>query len=229
VGKKIVIFGGGLNPPGMHHFRLVFDLLRLGFEVVIVPSGNRRPDKLIVEISPEDRIELMKLGFKFFLDSGVVRLDLHDLERGVFSRTHELQERYATLGEIWHLVGADWIIGGRFSGSRIQLEWFQGREIWGKYNFLVSKREGYDLIPEDLPPRCQLVTGRISGSSTEIRERITRGQPITGLVVPEVEKYILEHGLFLPKGKGHEEKDPANSGGKRCVGQESTLPSLRHF
>lgn len=199
--KKIVIFGGGFDPPGIHHLQIVFDLLRLGFEVIIVPSGSNRPDKIIAHVDSEDRIELMKLGFKFFLGSGVVRLDLFDLERGVFTRTHELQERYESFGELWHLVGADWIIGGRCGCSRIQLEWIQGREIWEKYNLMISGRCGYDLINADLPPKHQLIASRVSGSSTEIRERRARGQSITGLVPPEEERYILERGLYLPKGE----------------------------
>lgn len=199
--RKIVIFGGGFNPPGIHHLQIVFDLLRLGFEVIIVPSGNLRPDKMIIEISPEQRIELMKLGFKFFLGSDVVRLDLSDLEKGIFTRTHELQARYEHLGELWHYVGADWIIGGRIGCSRIQLEWVYGQEIWKTYNLMISKRDGFDLIPEDFPPRHQLIASCVPGSSTEIREKIARGESITGLVPPEEEKYILENGLYLPKGE----------------------------
>jgi NAD+ kinase len=212
MGRELVIFGGGFNPPGIHHLWLVFELLKLGYEVIIVPSGSHRPDKLIVDVSPEDRIELMKLGFSFFLGSGVVRIDLSDLERGVFTRTHELQERYESLGNLWHLVGADWIIGGRIDCSRIQLEWFQGREIWKTYNLMISKRDGYELIPEDLPPKRRLIGPRFSGSSTEIREKRSRGESITGLVPPEEEKYILERGLYLPKGMANEKKDIAGCG-----------------
>jgi nicotinic acid mononucleotide adenylyltransferase len=201
VDKEIVLFGGGFNPPGIHHLQIVFNLLRMGFEVIIVPSGSHRPDKLIVDISPEDRIELMKLGFKFFLGSGIVHLDLFDLENGVFTRTHELQARYESFGELWHLVGPDWIIGGRMGCSRIQLEWFQGRDIWNSYNLMISKRDGYKLIPEDLPPRHRLIGPRVSGSSTEIREKIARGESINGLVPPEEERYILDRGLYLPKGE----------------------------
>jgi NAD+ kinase len=212
VRRKIVVFGGGFNPPGIHHLQIVFDLLRIGFEVIIVPSGNLRPDKMIIEISPEQRIELMKLGFRFFLGSGVVRLDLSDLENGVFTRTHELQARYEHLGELWHYVGADWIIGGRCGCSRIQLEWFQGREIWKTYNLMISKRDGFDLIPEDCPPKHRFISSRVPGSSTEIRERRAHGKSITGLVPPEEEKYILKNGLYLPKGKVNEEKDIAGRG-----------------
>lgn len=200
VKRKVVIFGGGFDPPGIHHLQIIFDLLRLGFEVVIVPSGSNRPDKIIAHMSSENRIELMRLGFKFFLGSGVVHLDLFDLEKGVFTRTHELQARYESFGDIWHLVGADWIIGGRCGCSRIQLEWFQGREIWEKYNLMISERCGYELIPEDLPPKYQFIASRLSGSSTEIRERRARGESITGLVPPEEEQYILKNGLYRPKG-----------------------------
>ena len=53
----------------------------------------------------------------------------------------------------------------------------------------------------DETPRVFLVDARTpSVSSTEIRRRASAGEPLAGLVPPEVERYIGRHGLY--KGSG---------------------------
>ena len=199
--EKIAIFGGGFNPPGIHHVYMVYALLQDEFDVIIVPSGNLRPDKIVDDIATTHRIRLMQLGFKIFLGSDVVRLDLSDLEKQVFTPTHNLQACYEAEGEVWHAVGADWIIGGGCGKSRIQLEWEKGREIWSKLNFVVFEREGYFIAPQDLPPHSYLTSSLSDGSSSEIRKLIASGRRFEHLVMPDVAEYIKEHGLYLPKGE----------------------------
>lgn len=199
--KRIAIFGGGFNPPGLHHVYILHALLQEEFDIAIVPSGNSRPDKTIADIGLIHRIRLLELGFKFFLGNDIVQLDLFDLENDVFTRTHDLQARYETEGEVWHAVGADWVVDGRLGESRIQLEWQKGQEIWENFNFAVFEREGYRIMSGDLPPKSCLMSSLKEGSSSEIRERIANGKPISHLLMPDVADYIREHQLYLRKGE----------------------------
>lgn len=199
--KRIAIFGGGFNPPGLHHVYMLYTLLQEEFDIAVIPSGNSRPDKAIVDVELYHRIRLIELGFKIFLGNDIVQLDLFDLENSVFTRTHELQERYETKGEVWHVVGADWVVGGRFGGSLVQLEWQKGQEIWKNFNFSVFEREGYRIMPGDLPPKSHLMSSLKEGSSSEIRERIAGGKPFDHLVMPDVAEYIREHQLYLQEGE----------------------------
>ena len=51
-----------------------------------------------------------------------VEVDLFDLEQSTFTRTHALQDRYASRGKLWHVVGTELIArggAGRFFDSSI--------------------------------------------------------------------------------------------------------------
>ena len=55
---------------------------------------------------------------------------------------------------------------------------------------IESFREKYgaDITVMEMPP--------VDASSTNIRNLIKEGKPITGLVPPGVEEYIIEHQLY---------------------------------
>jgi NAD+ kinase len=192
--KRIAIFGGGFNPPGVHHRALIPTLLANYDAVLIVPSGDGRPDKPgIVRTPTQDRLAMVNLGYGNI--SPRVLIDDTDLTKGVYTRCWELQERYSRFGEIWHAIGTDLIEGGAEGKSEIH-GWYRGQEIWREFNFAVFGRPGHPCRNEDLPPRSQLFQAVKDGSSTEIRRRVAAGESIKGLVSFEVESYILAHGLY---------------------------------
>ena len=50
---------------------------------------------------------------------------------------------------------------------------------------------------EALGARCRVIRlDPLVISSTQVRERITKGEALDGLVPPQVEQYIQEHGLY---------------------------------
>ncbi len=194
--KNIVLFGGSFNPPGRHHRRIAEALLRQFDEVIVVPCGPR-PDKLTInDVEPIFRATLVSIGF-----AGLprVEVDLFDLEQAAFTRTHELDARYAARGEVWHLVGGDAVAGGGAGRSFIHRVWHEGPRLWETLRFAVAAREAADLVLEtgDLPPRHQFVDLPASpGASSTIRENIFRREPFAHLVTPEVAAYIDRYGLY---------------------------------
>ena len=111
---RIAIYGGSFNPPGRHHRAVVEVLAREFDEVRVIPCGPR-PDKAVTGLLPPVyRAALADLAF-----GGMPRVvvDLFDLEQDTFTRNWDLQQRYAPLGEVWHVVGTDLVEGGR-GGSR---------------------------------------------------------------------------------------------------------------
>jgi NAD kinase len=122
-------------------------------------------------------------------------VELFDLEASTFTRTHELEKRFAAEGRVWHVVGGDLLQGGREGKSPIQAMWWHGAELWENSRFAVMQREDYPLDPADLPPHHKLFEGYI-GSSSAIRDKVFRHESIHGLVTPEVERYIERHCLY---------------------------------
>ncbi len=191
--KSIAVFGGSFNPPGVHH-RAIAQLLASHFDVVrIVPCGPR-PDKPVTnDVSPVHRSTMAEYTFKGLAG---VELDLFDLEKDSFTRTWQMEERFKSDGEIWHVVGTDLLKGGAQGKSVIQREWARGNEIWNRLRFVVIQRPPDTLDQDDLPPHSVLFETVADGSSSSIRHRIFRGQSIDGMVIPQVAAYIERHHLY---------------------------------
>ncbi len=191
--RRVVIFGGSFNPPGEHHRRIARELAARFDEVVIVPCGPR-PDKDVTnDTAPVFRAAMADMAF-----SGMERVtvELFDLEHRVFTRTHELVERYADRGEVWIVVGSDLILGGGRGESQIQREWERGVELWEGVRFAVLERPGFPCLREDLPPQYEEVPVAENGSSTEIRSRLRDYRSIEGMVPESIRAYIHRYGLY---------------------------------
>lgn len=95
--------------------------------------------------------------------------------------------------------------------------WKRFPEVLDLANFVVVSRPGHriDALPERLPDlagRMRPVTGAVASagsplifllqaatpevSSTVVRDRLRRGEPITGMVPPLVESHIRQHSLY---------------------------------
>ncbi len=191
--RKICVFGGSFNPPGMHHRTIARQLAEHFDEVVVVPCGPR-PDKPVVEdVPPMHRAAMADMTFRG-LDK--VRVDLFDLEASTFSRAFELEERYASHAEVWHVVGGDLLARGADGRPVIRGEWARGSDIWQSLRFAVVHRPGYPFDADDLPPRARVFDNRAAGSSSDIRHRIFERRSIAGLAPPEVVTYIERHKLY---------------------------------
>jgi NAD kinase/nicotinic acid mononucleotide adenylyltransferase len=193
--KRIAVFGGSFNPPGLHHRHLAAELTRHFDEVIIVPCGPR-PDKPTTnDVDPVHRAIMNDTAFR-----GIdrVRLELFDLEHMTFTRTHELDELFSREGEVWHVVGSDLVRGGRDGESFVHRVWDNGAELWGRLRFAVVPRRGFEHEPGDLPPNSVVVPveADLDGSGFLVREKAFRREKLDGLVTPEVASYIDRYRLY---------------------------------
>ena len=191
--ERIALYGGSFNPPGIHHRKIVETLSRRFDKVLVVPCGPR-PDKPTTSIVPPVyRAALADLTF-----GGLPRvlLDLSDLEQATFTRSHALETRYSSLGEVWHVVGVDIIKGGAKGESEIHRIWEQGQRLWNEGRFAVLTRPGHRFDPSDMPPNSVAIDVQVPGSSTEIRELIQRDEPVDHLLPPRSLAYIQRYGLY---------------------------------
>lgn len=191
--STLAVFGGAFNPPGLHH-RAIAEVLGRHFDrVVVVPSGPRPDKPSMQDVETIHRAAMADLAFRGLSN---VRVDLFDLEGGTFTRTHDLEIRYAAEGEVWHVVGSDLVRHGGAGRSFIQARWFRGEELWRELRFAVFTRPGHPLAPDDLPPRNRVFDLNDDGSSATVRERLFRHEPVGGCLDERVAEYIDRYGLY---------------------------------
>lgn len=195
--ERIAIYGGSFNPPGKHHHQIVEGLAQRFDKVIVFPCGYRKDKVSVGEVELSHRKNLVSLTF-----SGMekVEIDFFDLDKEIFTPTHLLEERFSNLfpeAQIWHIIGADILVGGRDRNSEIHRVWEHGDEIWKNLNFLVIARLGYEIGREDLPVLAKVIEMEgVYGSGTMIRALIHDGKPIGNLVSEEVEDYIKKKNLY---------------------------------
>jgi nicotinate-nucleotide adenylyltransferase len=178
---KIGIFGGSFNPPHLSHVTVCTSTLALTDvdEVWVVPCFRHAFGKPLASF--EHRLRMCELAF-----GDLRRLRVSDVERqmGGTSFTVQTLERLmrdnpgARLGLI---VGADAV--------RDRESWYQFERVVELAELIVFGRVGVPLEGASLPspPEC---------SSTDIRGRIVRGEPISQLVPRAVVEYIDDNGLY---------------------------------
>lgn len=190
---RIALFGGSFNPPGLHHRHIAERLARDFDTVLIIPCGPRGDKATTNLLPPVFRAALADMAFEGLAN---VEVDLFDLEQDRFTRSHELDRRYAARGEVWHVVGVDLIQGGSQGQSQIQLSWEQGGTLWAHARFAVLRRHGYDFNTADLPPHSQVIDIDVPGASSDIRDRLARGKDVSDQVAPRPLAYIQRYGLY---------------------------------
>ena len=202
----IALFGGSFNPVHFGHLILARDVLEtLGLEKIVFVPAYLQPLKGELFIPPDIRLKLLKVSIK-----GEERFEVWDYEirKGGVSYTVEtLREFHRLYGEKpIFVMGADAFNSFYF--------WKEPEEILKLARILVLLRPGYRLNLEEVLSklgvtlRCVTVEygeefslsddvdllvfkGRaIEISSTEIRNRLKSGRPISYLLPEEAEEIL---------------------------------------
>ena len=188
------LLGGAFDPPHRGHVALARAAIeRFGLDrLVVVVTGD--PPHKDVETDAETRFRLAEAAFA---DIPGVEISRHELERAGPSYTVDTA-RWAEgdWGDVVFLVGAD-----EFADF---LGWKEPDEILEHVRLGVATRPGYprERLDEVLtglrrPERVELFEiPSVDVSSTEIRRRAARGEPIDDLVPGGVERLVVEHGVY---------------------------------
>lgn len=178
---KIGIFGGSFDPPHLSHLSVCESTLSLTDidELMVIPCYEHAFGK--VSTSFQHRLRMCEIAF---CEMGRVRIS--DVER-------ELGGRSFTVNTIEHLcrtmpetefalvIGADAYLDRN--------GWRDFDQITQLAELIVFGRHGVGLDRPVLPAPPPL-------SSTEIRNKLARGEEIAHLVSRGVLEYIEEHGLY---------------------------------
>lgn len=203
---KIGIYGGTFNPPHLGHItaaRAVFELLGLD-QLLLIPAGLP-PHKTLPAGSPTQaqRLEMTRLaGEQLGLGGKVKTLDieLHREGRSFTSNTlAQLKAQYPD-DELWLLMGTDMFLTLQAWHAPEEILSLAGVAAFGRTEedteelFAVQREYLYKTYPQ---ARIFTLTvpGVVDISSTELRERLAKGEGAS-LLAPAVYGYILREGLY---------------------------------
>lgn len=192
---RIALYCSTFDPPTRFHRDEVQRLLAAGFdEVVIHPRGPNSAQDEHQHASPLNRAAMVTLGFRGLPN---VTVDYEDISHHRSTSPLELEARYSSGGEVWHVVHHKLLEPGATGGPRIQTLWRDGQKLWNQGRFVVLGTDAESANAAVLPPKTWYVDCPEHPASAEVRDRAYRRQPIGDFVVPLVERYIARHQLFL--------------------------------
>lgn len=197
------VIGGTFDPPHIGHLILAeFARAELGLSEVVFIPASEPPHKTEQEVLPvEHRLAMVRLAIAtnpHFVLSKI------DIERPGPNYTVEtlqlLRQRWGETVEIFFIMGLDSLVDFP--------TWYQPEQIIRLCRLAVMARPGYQVDMAALERAVPGISDRlvfipaplIGISSTNIKERVRRGETIKYLVPHAVEIYIHDHHLYLDQG-----------------------------
>ena len=187
---RVGVLGGTFDPFHNGHLEIAQSLRDSGIvDVVMVVPANDPWQKSCVATANQ-RLEMARRGV-----AGHAGIEVSDIDivRGGPTYTVDTLSDVATLhpqSDVAFIVGSDAAAG--LPG------WHRADELRAGATFIVVTRpgapppqldaEGYDLNLLQIPP--------VDVSSSAIRERVSKGLALTGLVPSTVAEYIMTQGLY---------------------------------
>ena len=199
---RIGIFGGTFDPPHAGHKKYADEVRsKLSLDRLIVIPTAVPPHKMREDASSaQDRLNMLRLLFSD--DSGVQVSDM-EITRGGKSYTYEtvtlLREQYPD-DELIFILGSDMLLSFHlWRNPDIILEKVRICAVTRSDGLDEEKLAAYtnEYFPDKKDRFIICDFDPIELSSTEIRRRVKSGEPIAGLVAPQVADYIKEKELYL--------------------------------
>jgi nicotinate-nucleotide adenylyltransferase len=186
--RKIGIFGGTFDPPHNGHLLMASEVLHhLDLDEVWFLPNQIPPHKQGEAFSDSShRIEMLKLAIE---SNPFFKLQLIEMERQGPSYTYDtmvlLRDKYPD-HQFYFIIGADMV--------EYLPKWYKIDELVDIVQFTGVKRIGFHM---ETPYPVKFVdVPEFEVSSTMIRERVDKHEPINYLIPEKVRSYIEENGLY---------------------------------
>ena len=210
---RLGLLGGTFDPIHTGHL-LIAEVARHALsldQVIFVPAGDP-PHKGESVTAAEHRYAMVLVATADHPAFQVTRREI-EREGPSYSLTtiREYREELGETGGLYFLTGADALLEIR--------TWYRWQEVLRACRFAALARPGFDsaalldLLPPELREQVELLhTPGFDISSTDIRERVRRGDPIRYLVPAPVESYIRKHGLYPepPQTENRDTPEPSS-------------------
>ncbi len=182
------ILGGAFNPIHNGHLYIAKEVIKqeIAREVIFMPNGNHPLKKTSLLLPYEQRYHLVELALE---NQSVFRISNLDSPQYGVNYTYNLIQRISKdtpLSQFTFLIGYDNALN--FS------QWYQPEWLLEKVNFTVVSRTTSTPDANYLDKRFRLL--KISPydiSSSEIRDKLEKGQDISGLVPPQILAHLLQY------------------------------------
>ena len=193
---RIGIFGGSFDPIHSAHLEIAEQVIgELHLDKLILMVAGISPNKPNAEAAPA----WMRLEMARIAAGGIPGLEVCDWETArdgmnYSAETLEALEKEYPGAEFFLIVGGD-----KVSGLK---GWYRFEDIIARAKIAVICRKGTDtadLTEEQTEDLLYLPISARDISSTEIRQRLAAGRPITGMVPRDVEDFIYEQGVYFPR------------------------------
>lgn len=177
--NKIALFGGSFNPPHQGHFAVLKELIQNpNFdEVWLIPVFSHAFGKDLVNF--DVRLDLLQLLAN---EVGSHKIKISAIERDLGKTPN------TTFDTLTHLKKQnpdfDFVIVVGTDAKNDLPRWHRYEELKKIADFHFVARKGYEtsILPEV--------------SSSEIRERLRKGEDITGLTTSKIQDYLIKNQVF---------------------------------
>ena len=198
---RTAMFGGSFNPIHNGHIDIAAEVReKYSLDRVLFMVANDPPHKKIADgVKADVRYEMTRLALENHGDLEPCDLELKRQGKSYTVDTLEILHEMYPEDRIFCIVGADMLLSID--------TWHNAPELLKRAEFIAVGRpdSGGEAAMNEKVKALEADYGAkvyISGimgpdiSSTEIRRRVCAGEDISMLVPPDVEKYILENGLY---------------------------------
>ena len=197
---RIGIYGGTFSPPHNGHLRAAKAFMeQMWLDILyVIPTAQPPHKELDGVISARDRLNMCRLAFEGM--EGVCVSDM-EIARGGKSYTVEtLRELSGEDRRLFFLLGTDMLL--------TLDRWREPEEIFKLCYPVYVRRESDATLDKPIIEKIaeyhekfgkvvrKIQTEPILLSSSEIRERMERGESVSGLLPETVERYIRDNHLY---------------------------------
>lgn len=198
--SRVVVYGGSFNPIHMGHIQLAqyfLDTLKPD-KFLVIPDRIPPHKSNSNMVSANDRINMCNLAFERFKNVQVSDIEIKRKGKSYTIYTlYQLNEIYPN-AQIFLIMGADMFLTLH--------TWKDYREIINRAVICTVPRDEKNVAGLIAYSKTSIVEGirciisdsmMMRISSSQIRENIKNGKPITNLVSTKTRDYIFKNGLYL--------------------------------
>lgn len=202
--SRIGILGGTFDPIHVGHLIMAsYAAYDLRLDQVLVMPAQSPPHKLGMSITPAaDRVAMIRLAIETDPRLHLSTLDLTSREPSYTATLLKRVQVEHPGDDLVFIIGAD--------SLRDFPTWYRPDLILQRAEIAVARRPGVEIDEtmlsafSGLRERTTLFPSPlIDISSTDIRQRVRDGAPVTWLVPPAVERYIVDHALYPASDSSH--------------------------